>query len=180
MTRMEVASAMQHSCRVVCQGLTGPMAGFLASLEVYDIDLGYSQVCMLCNECLIEFHVIIEGLPLNSLVYLAGGPALKVEFNAKVTVIDDLKLHSSVQSLPLTHTGPWNVVSGDISDTARFSNTTPSFIASLPLDLPHTVGHLKYSATFDADGGDGIDGIAICVSWYGSDDDVWEDSLIIT
>ncbi len=82
-------------------------------------------------------------------------------------MIDDL--YDSVQSVPLKHTGPWNVISGNSSDTARFSYS-PSLIASLPLDLPHTGGYLKYSATFDADGGDDIDGIAICVSWYSGDD----------
>ncbi len=126
--------------------------------------------CARCNEFLIKFHVIIEGSPLNSLVNLSGARAPKVNFYVNVTVIDDL--HSSVQSVPLKHVGPLNVVSWNSSDTAQLSYT-PSFIASLPLGLPHTGGHLKYSATFDADGGDDIDGIAICVSWYGSDD-VWD------
>ncbi len=46
MIRVEVASAEQHLYMVACQGLMGPMTGFLVSLEVRrDTDLGYSQVC---------------------------------------------------------------------------------------------------------------------------------------
>eukprot|EP01084_Bolivina_argentea_P128312 226830_1 len=105
---------------------------------------------------------VFGGHPLNSFFSLSGAPVPKFNFNADVVVIDDL--YDSVQSVPLKYTGPWNVVSGNINDTARCSYS-PSLIASLPLDLPHTGGYLKYSATFHADGGDDIDGIAICVSW---------------
>ncbi len=119
---------------------------------------------------MIEFlRIFIQGYPLNSFFSFAGDRVPTFPFNLSVTTVrglyDSVPRVTLDQTVTFNYPGPWNVVNGNRTDSVRLSYK-PSLIASLPVDLQHTGGNLKYSATFLAAGEDGINGIAICISWY--------------
>ncbi len=125
----------------------------------------------------IMHHLSFKGYPLNGLFSLSGKPIPKFAFSVNVTVLDELYDYD-VQSIPLKYTGPWNVIHEYSSGTTERLSHSPSFIASLPTDAPHTVGYLKYSANFGTGQEDDIGAVAICVSWYS--DVMFETSLSLS